>query len=68
MPMYESTCERAQFQAFPPELIAVFRALQNNQPEADRFFGTDAGTVPIAEFFAPESLQRLVQSSARAAG
>jgi flavin-dependent dehydrogenase len=68
MPMYESTCERARFQAFPPELMAVFRALQNNQPEADRFFGTDAGTVPIAEFFAPESLQRLVQSSARAAG
>lgn len=68
MPIYESTCARATMQPFPPELMAVFRALRHNQTEADRFFGTDAGTVPMAEFFAPENLARIVRSAPLAAG
>jgi hypothetical protein len=34
---------------------------------ADRFFGTIAGTVPVADFFAPENVARIVGSEALAA-
>jgi flavin-dependent dehydrogenase len=63
MPMYESTCMRATMALPPPEAMALFRALQYNQSEADRFFGTDAGTVPMTEFFAPDNLHRIVRES-----
>ncbi|MBP7147248.1 MAG: NAD(P)/FAD-dependent oxidoreductase [Acidobacteria bacterium] len=63
LPMYESTCARALLQPFGDEQKALFRALAANQHEADRFFGTDAGTVPIPEFFAPQNLQRIVRSA-----
>jgi flavin-dependent dehydrogenase len=66
MPMYESTCERARMQPFPPEVLALFRALRHNQHETDRFFGTDAGTVSMAEFFRPENLARIVQTTSDA--
>src|SRR5205823_14005036 len=62
MPMYESTLARATLMAPPPEHVALFRALQHNQAEADRFFGTDAGTISIAELFAPENLGKIVGS------
>jgi len=61
MPMYQSTCDRALLQPFPAPVMALFSALRHNQPEMDRFFGTDAGTVPMAEFFAPENLARLMR-------
>lgn len=63
MPMYESTCERARLLPFPPEVTGLFRALLGNQPETDRFFGTDAGTVSMAEFFSPDNMARIFQSS-----
>jgi hypothetical protein len=63
--MYESTCMRATLALPPPEAMALFRALQHNQPEADRFFGTDAGTVSMMDFFAPDNLHRIVRDSSR---
>ncbi len=60
MPMYESTCARAELTVPPPQLQALFRALSGNQHEADRFFGTDAGTVPMETFFATENIQRII--------
>jgi hypothetical protein len=54
---------RATLALPPPEAMGLFRALQGNQPEADRFFGTDAGTVPMTEFFAPDNLYRIVRES-----
>jgi hypothetical protein len=35
-------------------------ALRHNQAQADRFIGTVAAAVPIAEFFAPESIERIM--------
>lgn len=67
MPMYQSTCERALMQPPPPEVIRLFSALRHNQPETDRFFGTDAGTVSIPEFFSAENIGRIMQSSSAAA-
>ena len=63
MPMYESTCMRATLALPPPEAMGLFRALQGNQLEADRFFGTDAGTVPMTDFFTPDNLYRIVRES-----
>jgi 2-polyprenyl-6-methoxyphenol hydroxylase-like FAD-dependent oxidoreductase len=62
MPMYESTVQRASLKPPPPELIKLFSALHRNQPETDRFFGTDAGTVSMKEFFSPENLRRIMVS------
>jgi hypothetical protein len=35
-------------------------ALRHNQEQADRFIGTIAGTVPVAEFFAPENVGQII--------
>jgi flavin-dependent dehydrogenase len=59
-PMYEFNCQLAALDPPPPEMQAVFVALQGNQADTDRFLGTIAGTVPIPEFFAPENLGRIV--------
>ncbi len=67
MPLYQSTCDRARLEPPSAEMLALFRALRANQREADRFFGTDAGTVSPSEFFSPENLQRIVQSAPSAA-
>jgi 2-polyprenyl-6-methoxyphenol hydroxylase-like FAD-dependent oxidoreductase len=63
MPMYESTVERASLAPPSPQLIHLFTALHQNQVETDRFFGTDAGTVSMSEFFAPANLQRIIASA-----
>ena len=63
MPMYQSTCDRALLQPPPPELISLFSALRHNQHQTDRFFGTDAGTVPIPEFFSPANLASIMRSA-----
>ena len=60
---YESTVQRASLKPPPPELIKLFAAFSRNRAETDRFFGTDAGTVSMQEFFAPESLRRIITSS-----
>jgi flavin-dependent dehydrogenase len=67
MPIYESTCQRARLEPLPTELLALFRALRHKQRDADRFFGTDAGTVPIREFFAPENAERIIRDAPSAA-
>src|SRR3954453_7857005 len=63
MGMYESTCERARTEPPSPEVRALFGALRYNASEANRFFGIDAGTVPISEFFAPENVRRILAST-----
>jgi flavin-dependent dehydrogenase len=68
MPMYESTCDRARMQPLPPPALTLFRALRENQQEMDRFFGTDAGAVSMAEFFAPDNLGRILRTSPGTSG
>lgn len=59
-PMYHLNSELATLEPPPPEMQQLFEALRNNQSETDRFFGALAGTVPVAEFFSPENIQRIV--------
>ncbi len=59
-PMYESTLQFASLQPPPPEMQQLLLALRGDQAQADRFFGTLAGTVPIPEFFSPENIGRIM--------
>jgi hypothetical protein len=66
LPMYQSTCQRALLQPLSPQIRALFRALRENQEAANRFFGLDAGTVPIPEFFSPDNLKQIMQPAGKA--
>ena len=59
-PSYELTCDLATFAPPPPEMLALYEALQDNEIERNRFFGTLAGTVSIPEYYAPENLRRII--------
>jgi hypothetical protein len=41
----------------------MLAALRGNQDDTDRFIGVIAGSVPIAEFFAPGNIQRITGAS-----
>jgi 2-polyprenyl-6-methoxyphenol hydroxylase-like FAD-dependent oxidoreductase len=60
---YDLTCQLATLEPPSPEMQQLFAALRGNQPETDRLFGTFAGIVPVAEFFAPENVQRIVAAA-----
>lgn len=53
---FETTLQFARLQPPAPEMQELFAALRHDQEQTNRFFGTFAGTVPTAEFFAPENL------------
>ena len=57
MPIYDFTAEFARLAA-PAARDAgnSSRALRHDQEQTDRFFGTIAGTVPMAEFFARDGV------------
>lgn len=63
MPIYELTHDFAALEPPPPEMQALFAALREDDEQAGRFLGTVAGTVSIAEFFAPENLERLMAAA-----
>jgi hypothetical protein len=45
----------------------LFAALRHDQEQTDRFFGTVTGTVPIADFFAPDNLAKIIGAEALSA-
>lgn len=59
-PMYELTADLAQLAPPPPEMRALLGALASNPDETRRFLGVMAGTVAVADFFAPGNLARIV--------
>lgn len=67
LPLYELTCEFAKLQPPAPEQQQLFAALRYDQEQTNRFFGTLAGTVGIAEFFAPENIGRIMAGAQAAA-
>ena len=57
MPMYEHTANLANVEVPPPpEMQALIGLLAGNAHQTSRFLGLIAGSVPIPEFFSPESL------------
>ena len=60
IPLYELTCQNAALQPPPPDMQALLAALRSNPQQTSRFFGAMTGAVPVADFFAPENLKRVV--------
>jgi acyl-CoA-binding protein len=60
MPAYELNYQIASLQPQHPKMQRLYAALVGNQADTDRFIGTLMGTVPIAEFYAPENIGRIV--------
>jgi len=58
--MYELTCQRAALEPLTPQMNRLIAALHGNQDDTDQFIGVIAGTVPVAEFFTPGNIQRII--------
>jgi flavin-dependent dehydrogenase len=65
-PLYEFTTELATLEPPPPEVQQLLRSTVSNQGAMDAFIGIIAGTVSPVEFFAPDHIERLIQSAAAA--
>jgi flavin-dependent dehydrogenase len=64
MPGFELNFQFATLQP-PPEMQALFGALQGRQSETNRFIGAISGIVPVTEFFAPENIERILNEAAK---
>jgi 2-polyprenyl-6-methoxyphenol hydroxylase-like FAD-dependent oxidoreductase len=67
MPLYEFTYQLASLAPPSQEMQQIFGALRYDQEQTNRFFGIIAGTVPMAEFFAPENIERILGAAPVAA-
>src|SRR6266850_1784553 len=59
-PFYELTCQMATFAPPPPDMLAIYTALQGNQADIDSFIGLITEAVSPAQFFAPENVGRIL--------
>jgi flavin-dependent dehydrogenase len=62
-PLYELTGQLSALQPPSAEMQQLLGALRHDQGQTNRFFGVIAGTVPGAEFYAPENLGRLMATA-----
>jgi 2-polyprenyl-6-methoxyphenol hydroxylase-like FAD-dependent oxidoreductase len=60
MPVYEFTAEFASMEPPPPEMQQLIGAMQGNQEAQDRFISVQANTLAAPEFFAPESIGKIM--------
>jgi 2-polyprenyl-6-methoxyphenol hydroxylase-like FAD-dependent oxidoreductase len=67
MPVYEFTAEFAAMEPPPPEMQQLIGAMQGNQEAQNAFVSVQAATLPAPEFFAPESVGKIM-AQAGAAG
>lgn len=65
LPIYAMTCDMATLQPPPPDQQQLMAALQHDQEQTDRFFGTLAGTVSLAEFYAPDNVAWIIGAGDR---
>ncbi|MFN0089006.1 MAG: NAD(P)/FAD-dependent oxidoreductase [Acidimicrobiales bacterium] len=63
LPTFEFTCQLAPFDPPTPEMLALFGALRGNQAQIDRFWGVLAGTVPVQDFFSPDSVAAIMAAA-----
>jgi hypothetical protein len=62
MPLFQLALQFAALAPPPPEMQAVIAALRYNQADTDRLFSVMEGTFPVARFFDPANLERIVRS------
>ncbi len=48
----------------PPEMQQLLRAVSGGREAMDDFVSVQAGTLPVAEFFRPENIARVLNASA----
>jgi 2-polyprenyl-6-methoxyphenol hydroxylase-like FAD-dependent oxidoreductase len=60
-PFYELTCQMATFAPPPPEMLAIYTALQGHQEDIDAFMGLISEAVSPTQFFAPENVDRILK-------
>jgi 2-polyprenyl-6-methoxyphenol hydroxylase-like FAD-dependent oxidoreductase len=60
LPMYQFTGQLASFAPPTAEQEALFAAVAADQAETERFFGVMTGAVPLADYFSPRNLLRLL--------
>jgi 2-polyprenyl-6-methoxyphenol hydroxylase-like FAD-dependent oxidoreductase len=65
-PVYEFTDEFAQLRPPPPEVQQLLGAMRGNQEAMDAFVSVQANTLPAPEFFAPESIGRIMAGAGAA--
>jgi hypothetical protein len=66
LPLYQFSCEMARLEPPTQETIDFFVGLYHSQDDTDGYFGLFAQTVPVAEFFAPDNVQRIRAAAAPA--
>jgi len=64
--MYAWTAKIAALESPEPEAAALMNALATSPADADLYVGAYAGSVPVAEFFAPENIARILGGAAGA--
>ena len=63
MPIYQFTAQMAQLLPPTPEIGQFFGGLKNNQADVDQYFGVFAQTVPVADFFSPDNMARIMAAA-----
>lgn len=63
VPFYELNVQLASLQPSSPERMQLVAALRGNQEQINRFFGVIEGTVPFAEFYAPENIRQIMAAA-----
>ena len=61
--MYEFNFGMATLEPPPPDMLQILTALRKNQEQTNRFVGTIAGTVDVADFFSPENTRKILLAS-----
>ncbi len=60
-PMFEHSCALADLESPPPpEMLRLIDALHGRPDQISRFLGIIAGSVPVAEFFAPANIASIL--------
>jgi flavin-dependent dehydrogenase len=58
--LYDFTCQAATLD-IDPVMEGIIRVLSGDRAQANRLFGVIAGTVPVDDFFSPDSMAALMQ-------
>jgi 2-polyprenyl-6-methoxyphenol hydroxylase-like FAD-dependent oxidoreductase len=62
---FEMSCQFATLAPPPPEAQQLLAALQGNQEQTNRYFGTVIGSYPAANFYAADNVAQIFASSAQ---
>jgi hypothetical protein len=61
--MYEFTSHLAALEPPPPEMRALFGALNGNQDATDAFLSAITGTIPLPDFMSTENVGRIMAAA-----